>query len=258
MVKSPDQIDRMRLAGQLTAQVLEQVPVRPGMTTLEVSQWCEQFIVQELKARPASKGYNGFEHAVNTSVNHVVCHGIPSPTQVLKSGDIINVDVTVEKDGFIGDSSRMFLLGDVPEHARRLSDTCQQAMYKAIQVVKPGATLGDVGHAIETHAKAKHFTVVREFCGHGIGEQMHEEPQVLHYGKPGKGLVLKPGMTFTIEPMINQGRAAVKINKKDGWTVTTKDRRLSAQWEHTVLVTESGCDVLTWRQDDTLPASISH
>lgn len=251
MIKSPEEIAKMRIAGRLTAKVLEAVGeiMRPGITTAYIDQFCEQYIVDTLKAIPGSKGQYGYPFAVNTSVNHVVCHGMPSPKQVLKKGDIINVDVTVIYDGFYGDSSKMFCIDPVAPHAQRLVDIAQECLYRGILAVKPHATLGDIGYVIQTHAEQNHYSVVREYCGHGIGKAMHEEPQVLHYGKPNTGLKLEAGMTFTIEPMINQGKRYVKC-LRDGWTVVTADRRLSAQWEHTILVTPTGFEVLTLREEE--------
>lgn len=252
-VKSPEQIEKMRVAGKLTAKVLEAVSefIKPGISTMEVDEFCERYIVDVLKAIPGSKGQYGYPYSVNTSLNHVICHGMPSATQWLKSGDIINVDVTVIADGYYGDSSKMFCIGTVPAHAKRLVDVTQECLYKGIQVVKPNATLGDIGHAIQSHAEKNHYSVVREYCGHGIGQKMHEDPQVMHYGKPGTGPVIQEGMTFTIEPMINQGKPEVKHIEKDGWGIAiTKDRKLSAQWEHTILVTSTGFEVLTLREEE--------
>lgn len=252
-IKSPGEIEKMRKAGRLTAKVLEAVSdiIKPGMTTMQIDEFCEQYIVDVLKAIPGSKGQYGYPYSVNTSLNHVICHGMPSATQILKKGDIVNVDVTVISEGYYGDSSKMFCIGDAAAHARRLVDVTQQCLYKAIQVVKPDATLGDIGHAIQQHAEKNHYSVVREYCGHGIGQKMHEEPQVMHYGKPGTGLALQEGMTFTIEPMINQGKQDVKHITKDGWGIAlTKDRMLSAQWEHTILVTKAGFEVLTLREEE--------
>ncbi len=251
MTKSPVDIDKMRIAGRLTAKVLENLEgkIIAGMSTADVDRICDQFITQELDARPASKGQYGYKFATNTSLNQVVCHGIPSKSKILKHGDILNVDVTVEKNGFFGDSSKMYVVGEAAIHAMRLIETTQACLYNAIALVKPGTTLGDIGHAIQTHAESHHYSVVREYCGHGIGTSMHQDPQVLHHGKPGKGMELKQGMTFTIEPMINQGKRFVR-QLTDGWTVVTKDRRLSAQWEHTILVTKSGCEVLTVRDEE--------
>jgi methionyl aminopeptidase len=252
-IKSPEQIEKMRVAGRLTAKVLEAVSefIKPGVTTMQIDEFCEQYIRDTLKAIPGSKGQYGYPYSVNTSLNHVICHGMPSPKQVLKNGDIINVDVTVISDGYYGDSSKMFCIGSTATHARRLVDVTQECLYKGIMVVKPNATLGDIGNAIQQHAEKNHYTVVREYCGHGIGQKMHEEPQVMHYGKPGTGTVLQEGMTFTIEPMINQGKADVRHIEKDGWGIAvTKDRKLSAQWEHTILVTKTGFEVLTLREEE--------
>lgn len=252
-IKTPEQIEKMRIAGQLTARVLEAVSdyIKPGLTTMQIDQFCERYIVDTLKAIPGSKGQYGYPYTVNTSLNHVICHGMPSATQVLKKGDIINVDVTVISDGYFGDSSKMFCIGSTASHARRLVTVTQECLYKGILVVKPGATLGDIGHAIQQHAEKNNYSVVREYCGHGIGQKMHEDPQVTHYGTPGSGEALKEGMTFTIEPMINQGKADVKHIEKNGWGIAlTKDRMLSAQWEHTILVTKTGFEVLTLREEE--------
>ncbi|MDP3562283.1 MAG: type I methionyl aminopeptidase [Legionellaceae bacterium] len=252
-IKTPEQIEKMRIAGRLTAQVLEAVSeiIEPGITTMAIDQFCEDYIRNTLKAIPGSKGQYGYPYSVNTSLNHVICHGMPSDKQVLKKGDIVNVDITVIYEGYYGDSSKMFCIGDVAAHAKRLVDVTQQCLYKGIAVVKPNATLGDIGHAIQSHATQNNYTVVREYCGHGIGQKMHEDPQVMHYGTPGTGLALQEGMTFTIEPMINQGRAEVKHLTKDGWDIAvTKDRKLSAQWEHTLLVTKTGVEILTLRKEE--------
>lgn len=252
-IKTSEQIEKMREAGRLTAKVLEAVSefIKPGITTMQVDEFCERYIVDTLKAIPGSKGQYGYPYTVNTSLNNVICHGMPSAKQVLKKGDIVNVDITVIKDGFYGDSSKMFCIGAVAAHAKRLVDVTQQCLYKGISVVRPNATLGDIGHAIQTHAEKNNYSVVREYCGHGIGQKMHEDPQVMHYGKPGEGLVLQEGMIFTIEPMINQGKADVKHIEKDGWGIAlTKDRMLSAQWEHTILVTANGFEVLTLREEE--------
>ncbi len=252
-IKSPEQIEKMRVAGRLTAQVLEAVSefIKPGITTMEVDEFCEHYIVDILKAIPGSKGQYGYPYAVNTSLNHVICHGMPSVKQVLKNGDILNVDVTVISEGYFGDSSKMFCIGSTPLHAKRLVDVTQQCLYKGILAVKPHATLGDIGFAIQSHAEQNHYSVVREYCGHGIGEKMHEDPQVMHYGRPGTGLTLQEGMTFTIEPMINQGKSDVRHIEKDGWSIAiTKDHKLSAQWEHTILVTKDGFEVLTLREEE--------
>jgi methionyl aminopeptidase len=244
-VKNLEEQEKMRVAGRLAASVLDMIEpyVQPGVTTGELDQRCHDFIVDELKSVPANLNYRGFPKTICTSVNHVVCHGIPGEKR-LKNGDIINIDVTVIRDGFHGDTSRMYFAGTAPVLARRLSETCHEAMWRGIRVVRPGAHLGDIGHAIQTFAESNHFSVVREYCGHGIGRVYHEDPQVLHYGKPGTGLELAAGMTFTIEPMINAGRRDVRL-LDDQWTVVTRDQSLSAQWEHTILVTDSGFEVLT-------------
>lgn len=250
-IKTADEIARMAVAGRLAARVLEALEafIVPGITTMDIDAFCERYIVETLDAIPGSKGQYGYPHTVNTSVNHVVCHGWPSASEVLKEGDIVNVDVTVIKNGYYGDTSRMYAVGRISEDAKRLVRVTRECLYDAIRVVRPGATLGDVGHAIQTHAERMGYTVVLEFCGHGIGRQMHESPQVLHVGRPGQGLRLEPGMTFTIEPMINQGRRQVRT-LADGWTVITRDGSLSAQFEHTVLVTETGFRVLTLREEE--------
>lgn len=249
----------MRESGRLLASVFAYLDplIREGLSTMEINNLAEAFIVDKLNARPASKGQYGFPYVLNTSVNQVVCHGMPSETHKLKAGDIVNVDITLEKNGYIADSSKMYLIGDVSPVARRLVDETYQAMWKGIQAVKPGATLGDIGHAIQQHARDKGYSVVRDYCGHGIGQEMHEGPQVLHFGVPGKGLVLKEGMTFTIEPMINQGKAKVKT-KRDGWTVVTADKKLSAQWEHTIAVTADGYEVLTLRGEERIQPQATH
>jgi methionyl aminopeptidase len=253
IIKKPEELEKMRLAGRLTGEVLQAVSsiIKPGITTAEIDQFCEHYIIDVLHAIPGSKGQYGYPFTVNTSVNKVVCHGIPSRKQVLAHGDIVNVDLTVIKDGYYGDSSKMFCVGKVASHALRLVHVTQECLYLGILAIKPNATIGDIGHTVQAHAEKNHYSVVREYCGHGIGKQMHEEPQVLHYGKSGQGLSLRPGMTFTIEPMINQGKAAIKLITKDNWTVAvTADRRLSAQWEHTILVTETGYEVLTLRDEE--------
>ncbi len=248
-IKTPEELDKMRIAGKLAAQVLEMIEaqVQAGVSTGELDRICHQYIINELDAVPAPLNYNGFPKSVCTSVNEVVCHGIPSDRKLLKNGDIINIDITVIKDGYHGDTSKMFFIGKAAPHAERLVTVTQECLYRGIEVVKPGATLGDIGHVIQQHAEKNYYSVVREYCGHGIGTVFHEEPQILHYGRKGAGMTLERGMTFTIEPMLNAGRRHVKLNKKDGWTVTTRDGRLSAQWEHTLAVTESGCEVLTAR-----------
>ena len=250
-IKTPEEIEKMRVAGRLAAEVLEMVAphVQPGVTTEELDAICHDYIVNVQKAIPAPLNYKGFPKSICTSVNHVVCHGIPGRKR-LKKGDIINIDVTVIKDGFHGDTSMMFFVGEPSVQARRLVRVARECLYIGIRQVRPGARLGDIGYAIQRHAEAHGYSVVREYCGHGIGRRFHEEPQVLHYGRPGTGMVLQPGMTFTIEPMINAGKHPVKL-LADGWTVVTKDHSLSAQWEHTVLVTEDGYEVLTRRSDET-------
>jgi len=244
--KTPEEIQAMRVAGALAADVLAMLKdhVKPGVTTEHLDRLAHDYIVDVQKAIPANVGYRGFPKTVCTSVNHVICHGIPTESKVLKDGDIVNIDVTVIKDGWHGDTSRMYFVGTPGVLARRLVDTTYEAMMLGIGAVKPGATLGDVGAAIQKHAEAAGFSVVREYCGHGIGKVYHDEPQVLHYGRSGTGLELKPGMTFTVEPMINAGKPQTK-QLPDGWTVVTKDHSLSAQWEHTVAVTESGFEILT-------------
>src|SRR5690349_19302649 len=251
-IKSPEDIERMRVAGRLAAEVLQVVAphVKPGVTTAELDRICHDHIVKVQDAIPANVGYGGgpgripFPATVCTSVNHVICHGIPSEGKVLKDGDIVNLDVTVIKDGWHGDTSRMYVAGTPSVLAKRLVDTTFEAMMRGIEAVRPGATLGDIGHAIQQHAEAAGFSVVKEYCGHGIGKVYHDEPQVLHYGKPGTGVELKKGMTFTIEPMINAGKPQTR-QMPDGWTVVTKDHSLSAQWEHTVAVTDEGFEILT-------------
>ena len=244
-IKTPEEQERMRAAGRLAAEVLDMIGehIVPGVTTEELDRLCYDFIVNIQKAIPANVGYKGYPKTLCTSVNHVVCHGIPGD-RVLKGGDVLNIDVTVIKDGFHGDTSRMYYVGKPSVQAQRLSEVCREAMWKGIHQVRPGARLGDIGHAIQTFVESHSFSVVREYCGHGIGRVYHEDPQVLHYGEPGSGLELRPGMTFTVEPMVNAGRRHVRL-LPDGWTVVTKDHSLSAQWEHTVLVTPAGHEVLT-------------
>ncbi len=250
-IKSPAELDKMRVAGQLAAEVLDFIApyVKPGVTTGEIDDLCHRYMVDVQHTVPAPlnyapPGYEPFPRSICTSVNHVVCHGIPGDKR-LRAGDIVNVDITVIKDGYHGDTSRMFYVGEPPIQARRLSEITFECMWKGIAVIRSGVQLGDIGHVIQTHAEAHGFSIVREFCGHGIGARFHEEPQVLHYGRPGTGLRLQAGMTFTVEPMVNAGRPAIR-QLADGWTVVTKDHSLSAQWEHTVLVTETGFEVLTW------------
>ncbi|MBA1146422.1 type I methionyl aminopeptidase [Ectothiorhodospiraceae bacterium WFHF3C12] len=244
-IKTPEEVEKMRVAGRLAGEVLRMIEphVQPGVTTEELDRICHDYIVNEQDAIPAPLNYRGFPKSVCTSVNHVVCHGIPGPKK-LKKGDIINIDVTVIKDGYHGDTSKMFFVGEPTIQGRRVAEIAHECMVKGIEIVRPGTRLGDIGHVIQTHAEANNFAVVREYCGHGIGRGFHEDPQVLHYGRPGTGMELEPGMTFTIEPMINAGKRDTKL-LKDNWTVVTKDHSLSAQWEHTILVTEDGYEVLT-------------
>ncbi len=258
-LKTPAEIEQMRAAGHLAAEVLRMIEphVRPGVTTEELDRICHDHIVRVQQAVPANVGYGGapgrmpFPKTICTSVNNVVCHGIPSAGKALKAGDIVNIDVTVIKDGWHGDTSRMYFVGEPPVLARRLVETTYEAMCAAIRMVRPGVHLGDIGHAIQQHAEAARFSVVREYCGHGIGRIYHEEPQVLHYGQPGTGVLLRPGMVFTIEPMVNAGKRHTRL-LPDNWTVVTRDRSLSAQWEHTVAVTEDGFDVLTLPPGESL------
>ncbi len=249
-IKTSEEIEKMRISGRLAADVLHMIEeyVRPGVTTDELDTICHDYIVNVQQAIPAPLNYRGFPKSICTSVNHQVCHGIPG-NKKLKDSDIINIDVTVIKDGYHGDTSKMFCLGKPSVLAQRLVDITYQAMQRGIEVVRPGAHLGDIGHTIQTFAEAQNCSVVREYCGHGIGINFHEEPQVLHYGSPGTGIALESGMTFTIEPMINAGKRHVKL-LPDAWTVVTKDHSLSAQWEHTVLVTADGYEVLTRRPEE--------
>lgn len=244
-IKNPEEQQKMRAAGRLAAEVLDIIGphVVPGVTTEELDRICYEHIVNVQQAVPANLNYRGFPKTICSSVNHVVCHGIPNDKR-LKAGDTVNIDVTVIKDGFHGDTSRMYFVGKPPAHAQRLAEICREAMWRAIRIVRPGTRLGDIGHVIQAFVEEQNFSVVREYCGHGIGRIYHEDPQVLHYGEPGTGFELRPGMTFTIEPMVNAGKRHVR-QLPDGWTVVTKDHSLSAQWEHTILVTESGFDVLT-------------
>ena len=254
MIKGPEEIALMAASGELLASVfgyLDQLNLI-GMSTMQVNDMVDSYIVNELNARPASKGQYDYAYALNSSPNHVVCHGVPSTTDILKNGDIVNFDITLEKHGFIADSSKTYLVGAVSPAARRLVQVTYEALWKGIKAVRPGARLGDIGHAIERHAQRSGYSVVREYCGHGIGREMHEAPQVLHWGKPNTGLLLREGMVFTIEPMINEGHHAVET-EDDGWTVVTIDGKLSAQFEHTVAVTRSGVQVLTLRPDERSP-----
>lgn len=252
IIKTTEEIEKMRVAGRLAAEVLEMIEphVQPGITTQELDQICHDFIVNEQQAIPAPLNYHGFPKSICSSVNHVVCHGIPGEKK-LKKGDIVNLDITVIKDGYHGDTSMMFFVGEPSVKAKRLVEVARECLVIGIKMVKPGMHLGDIGHAIQTHAEAHNYSIVREYCGHGIGREFHEEPQVLHYGHPGTGVVLEPGMTFTIEPMVNAGKRSVTL-MRDGWTVITKDRSLSAQWEHTLLVTDDGVEVLTLRKGEVI------
>ncbi|MCH8163621.1 MAG: type I methionyl aminopeptidase [Proteobacteria bacterium] len=249
-IKTPEEIEKMRIAGRLAADVLQMIEphVHAGMTTDELDQICHNYIVNEQKAIPAPLNYRGFPKSICTSVNHVICHGIPG-NKKLKSGDIMNIDITVIKDDYHGDTSKMFFVGNPSIRAKRLVQTTYECMKLGIEMVKPGVRLGDIGHAIQQHAESNNYSVVREYCGHGIGKEFHEDPQVLHYGQKDTGLTLEQGMAFTIEPMINMGKRHVKL-LPDEWTVVTKDRSLSAQWEHTILVTSDGHEILTKRDDE--------
>ncbi|MCP5328839.1 MAG: type I methionyl aminopeptidase [Steroidobacteraceae bacterium] len=254
-IKTTEEQQKMRVAGRLAADVLDMIGehVVPGVTTEELDRICHDYITQVQQAVPANLNYRGFPKTICASVNHVVCHGIPNDKR-LKTGDIINIDVTVIRDGFHGDTSRMYFVGKPPVQAQRLVEACFEAMWRGIEQVRPGAHLGDVGHAIQAFAESHGFSIVREYCGHGIGRIYHEDPQVLHYGAAGTGLELRAGMTFTVEPMINAGRRFVRL-LPDGWTVVTKDHSLSAQWEHTVLVTPAGVEVLTLGAQSRPPAA---
>ena len=248
MIKKPAEIALLAESGRLLAEVfvyLDRLDLI-GMSTMQVNDLVEKLIVDQLQARPASKGQYGFAFSLNSSRNNVVCHGVPSTTDILQSGDIVNFDITLEKNGYIADSSKTYLVGNVSPVAKRLVQVAYESMWKGIRAVRPGARLGDVGYAIERHARNNGYSIVKEYCGHGIGREMHEEPQVLHWGRPRSGLMLREGMVFTIEPMVNEGRAAV-FTKDDGWSVVTRDGKLSAQFEHTVAVTGDGVRVLTLR-----------
>ena len=252
LVKTHEEQQKMRVAGKLAALVLQMIEpyVTAGISTKELDQICLNYIVNDLKAIPSTLNHYGFPACICTSINHVVCHGIPSD-KILKNGDILNIDVTVQKEGYIGDTSKMFLIGEVKPFARKLVDVTQECLYKAIALIRPGVRLGDIGNIIQGHAEKNHYSIVREFGGHGIGKTMWEDPQVMHFGKPNTGLELQAGMTFTIEPMLNLGTREVKT-LGDGWTVVTKDHKLSAQWEHTILVTDNGYEILTLRSDEDL------
>jgi methionyl aminopeptidase len=251
-IKSVDELKKMRIAGKLAAEVLEMIEpyVSSGVSTEELNIICHNYIVDVQKAIPAPLNYKGFPKSICTSVNQVVCHGIPSERKILKNGDILNIDITVIKDGYFGDTSKMFFVGTIPSHAKRLVDICQESLYKAISIVRPGVRLGDIGHIIQHHVEKNHYSVVRDYCGHGIGTEFHQDPQILHYGRPDTGFVMQEGMTFTIEPMINAGKHQTKV-KQDGWTVETLDGRLSAQWEHTLAITSNGVEVLTARSEES-------
>lgn len=251
MTKKPEELALMAESGRLLASVFALLDRTElvGRSTLEINDMVERFIKDDLAARPASKGQYGFAFVLNASINEVVCHGIPSARDVLKDGDIVNFDITLEKNGYLADSSKTYLVGAVNTAAKRLVEATYEAMWQGIRAVRPGARLGDIGFAIERHAKRCGYSVVRDYCGHGIGREMHEAPQVMHFGKPNTGMVLHEGMVFTIEPMLNRGRAKVRT-EEDGWTVVTEDGSLSAQFEHTVAVTAKGVKVLTLRADE--------
>ncbi len=253
-IKTAEEIEKMRVAGRLAAEVLEMIGeyVQPGVSTGELDRICHHHIVEVQGGIPAPLNYGNppFPKSICTSVNHVICHGIPSDDKILKKGDIVNIDVTVIKDGYHGDTSKMYFVGEPQPHLERLVRITQECLYKGIELVRPGTRLGDIGHVIQQHAEANYYSTVREYCGHGIGAVFHEEPQVLHYGRPGTGMELKEGMTFTIEPMVNAGKPQSKL-LGDQWTVVTRDRKASAQWEHTLLVTATGVEVLTRRQEES-------
>ena len=251
-IKTPDEITKMRVAGKLASDVLMMIKehVKPGITTGELDNICHKYIVDVQRAIPAPLNYRGFPKSICTSVNHQICHGIPSDTKKLKNGDIVNIDVTVIKDGYHGDTSRMYMVGDASIQSKRLCEVTRQSMIEGIKVIKPGATTGDIGAAIQEYAESKNYSVVREYCGHGIGKKFHESPQILHYGKRNTGIKLEKGMIFTVEPMINVGSHKTKT-LNDGWTVVTQDHQLSAQYEHTVLVTEDSFEVLTLRTEES-------
>ncbi|CCG88175.1 type I methionyl aminopeptidase [Erwinia piriflorinigrans] len=258
-IKTPEEIEKMRVAGRLAAEVLEMIAehVVPGVSTAELDRLCDDHIVNKQHAVSACLGYHGFPKSVCISVNEVVCHGIPSDDKILKDGDIVNIDVTVIKDEYHGDTSTMFIVGKPTIQGERLCRVTQESLYLALRMVKPGIRLRTLGREIQKFVEAQDFSVVREYCGHGIGKGFHEEPQVLHYDADDGGVVLQPGMAFTIEPMVNAGDYRIR-SMKDGWTVKTKDRSLSAQYEHTIVVTENGCEIMTLRKDDTIPAVLTH
>ncbi|MEW7009086.1 type I methionyl aminopeptidase [Lentilitoribacter sp. EG35] len=251
MVKMPDELELMRVSGKLLASVFEMLDEQDfiGVSTLEINNLVERFITVDLASRPASKGQYDFEYVLNSSINHVICHGVPSAQDIVQDGDIINLDITLEKNGFITDSSKTYVVGNASPAARRIVRIAHGAMWEGIKQVRPDANVGDIGFAIERYAKKNGCSVVREYCGHGIGREMHEDPQVLNFGRRGTGAKLYEGMVFTIEPMINQGTRRTLL-EADGWTVTTKDGRLSAQFEHTIAVTKSGAEILTLRRDE--------
>ena len=251
MLKNQEELDGMRKAGKLAAEVLEMIGshVKPGISTGELDRICQDFIINEQLATPANIGYRGFEKTLCTSINQVICHGIPDKNRILKSGDIMNIDVTVIKDGWHGDTSKMFLIGKVQPHNQRLVRITQECLYEGIKAVKPGGKLGDIGAAIQNHAEKNHYSVVEEYCGHGIGKVYHDEPQILHYGEAGSGQDIIEGMCFTIEPMINLGTKFTRI-LSDGWTVETRDGKNSAQWEHTIYVSNEGAEILTLRNEE--------
>ncbi|AXF78471.1 type I methionyl aminopeptidase [Erwinia tracheiphila] len=258
-IKTPEEIEKMRVAGRLAAEVLEMIEehVRPGISTGELDRLCHDYIVNTQKAISASLGYHGFPKSVCISVNEVVCHGIPSDDKILKEGDIVNIDVTVIKNEYHGDTSKMYFVGKPTIQGERLCRVTQESLYLALRMVKPGIRLRTIGREIQQFVEAQDFSVVREYCGHGIGKGFHEEPQVLHYDADDGGVVLQAGMAFTIEPMVNAGDYRIR-SMKDGWTVKTKDRSLSAQYEHTIVVTENGCEIMTLRKDDTISAILTH
>lgn len=257
-IKTADEQQKMRIAGKLAADVLDMITphVKAGISTEELDKICHDYIVDVQQAIPAPLNYKGFPKSICTSVNQVVCHGIPGPKK-LKRGDIINIDVTVIKDGYHGDTSKMFAIGKAPIASQKVMRVAWEAMWVGIDMVKPGARLGDIGAAIQAHTEGNHCSVVRDFCGHGIGANFHEEPQVLHYGKRGTGFRLEEGMCFTIEPMVNSGRGETKV-LSDDWTAVTRDRSMSGQWEHTLLVTPTGYEVLTFRSDEIPPKFVRH
>jgi methionyl aminopeptidase len=251
-IKTKEEQEKMRIAGQLASEVLTMIEkyIKPGISTNELDELCNDYIVNEQKTIPANVGYNGFPATICTSVNHVVCHGIPNE-KILKNGDILNIDVTVIKDGFHGDTSRMYKVGKAAKISEKIINVAYECLCEGIKTVKPGNRLGDIGYAIQSCAEENYFSVVKEYCGHGIGKIYHDAPQILHYGTPGTGIEMKEGMTFTIEPMINSGKAGVRL-LSDDWTVVTKDHSLSAQWEHTILVTSTGFEVLTLAPEEKI------